>query len=131
MLQRYALPHEPARHTADTGGSLWQGVLNPRHLCAPFGGSGTQLSKAAAPLAALMATLPDDVKLLEAGDLIDQLALWLDQYNFLQGAQLHDFARSLFECEVGDGVGSRKSRGKRVSRKKKQAKKTKQSSTTK
>ena len=99
-----------------------QGVLNPRHLCAPFGGTDTKLSKAAAPLAALMATLPDDVKMLEAGDLIDQLALWLHQYNFLPAAHLHDFARSLFQCEDGDGVGSRKSRSKR-GRRKKQSKK--------
>ena len=100
---------------------LGQGVLNPRHLCAPFGGTDTKLSKAAAPLAALMATLPDDVKMLEAGDLIDQLALWLHQYNFLPAAHLHDFARSLFQCD-GAGVGSRKSRNKR-GRKKKQSKK--------
>lgn len=77
-----------------------------------------------------MATLPDDVKLLEAGDLIDQLGLWLHQYNFLPAAQLHDFARSLFECEDGDGVGSRRSRGKRGLRKKKH-KKTERVSTSK
>ena len=98
-------------------------MLNPRHLCGPFDGSEAQVSKAAKPLVALMATLPGDVKMLEAGDLIDQLALWLHQYNFLPAAQLHDFARSLFQCEAGDGVGSRKSRSKRGSRKKKQSKK--------
>ena len=54
-----------------------------------------------------MATLPQDVKMVEAGDFIDQLALWLHQYNFLPIAKLHDFARSLFECNKGAGIGSR------------------------
>lgn len=47
-------------------------------------------------LAGLMATLPSDVKMVEAGDAVDQLALWLNQYGFLPTSKLHDFARSLF-----------------------------------
>lgn len=102
--------------------------MNPRLFCAPFGGSEAKLVEKSASLAALMATLPADVQMLEAGDLIDQLALWLHQFDFLPIAQLHDFARSLFKCKDGDGVGSRRSRSKRGSRKKTHSKKKDQSS---
>ena len=58
-----------------------------------------------------MATLPADVKMVEAGDTVDQLALWLNQYGFLPTNKLHDFARSLFECKAKGRKG--KGRGKK------------------
>ena len=75
------------------------GLLDAARMCAAFKGTKRQLQAAARPLARVMAGLPEHVRAVEAMDMVDQLSLWLHQYNFLPVAQLHDFARSLFQCE--------------------------------
>jgi hypothetical protein len=75
-----------------------------RAMCSPYGGveptaaAQAKVRAAAAPLVAAFGRLPADAVRVEAGDFVDQLALWLAQYNFLPSTELHKFAQSLYLC---------------------------------
>eukprot|EP01052_Picozoa_sp_SAG31_P009969 SAG31_NODE_534_length_14370_cov_121.217434_9_plen_57_part_00 len=43
------------------------------------------------------------LRLCSQADLIDQLALWLSQYGFLDNTALHLFAQSFIQCTAVQG----------------------------
>ena len=114
--QRY----KPLFAEGSPASGVLKGQVSAKQVCARFQGTPSKLKRAAAPLADLMRTLPEDIQLVEAGDLIDQLALWLNQYNFLPIPVLHDFPRSLFHCDDKGGLSDvgkrRKGKGKAKNR---------------
>jgi len=71
----------------------------PARFCAPSRARNKQIVESALLLASVFGDLPHDAaRLIEAGDIVDQLVLWLMNYEFLQSGEAALFIRSIFEC---------------------------------